>query len=396
MVGRIVKWSLVAVAAALVVAAGVAFRFQDDIAYRMLAPNMHYADMDIIPRPVYLFAESWASRPDKDNLATLVPAGVDAPTDRIPPADVFFIHPSTYFGENWNADARDPASEAIVDGLIMASQASAFNACCRIFAPRYRQAHVAAFVRPSADGHKAIDLAYVDVVRAFEHYLVNWNEGGRPFIIAGHSQGAVLAMRLLTNLLDGEPHRKNLVGAYIIGAGVPMDRFESDWETIAPCETATDTGCVVSWETYVDGADPRATPNIQEVWYNRHWAFLSEEERNCTNPVSWSREPGRTEADQHLGALPVGPGVATGWGLVLSGTPEIDPGRYAAIPAPIPGLTWAECRDGFLFVEAPEQPVFQTSIFGDGNLHVYDLALFYMNIRQNAQDRVDAFLQARQ
>lgn len=391
---RLVRWGLIVLGAAALLAAGLASQFKSELAFWLMAPSVPYSEMRILPRPVYIFPDAWAVHPDKDDFADLVPQGLGISDNQsTAQADVFFIHPTTYFGEDWNAEYNDPAASAIVDGLVMAAQASAFNGCCRVFAPRYRQAHAAAFLQPSASGRNAIDLAYVDVLRAFEEYIREWNDG-RPFIIAGHSQGAVMAMRLLGDRLDEPPLRSLLVGAYIIGAGVPLDRFETNWQTIAACESATDIGCVVSWESYVDGVDPVATPNILEVWYDRHWVTLADGERSCTNPLSWSRQPGRAEAELNLGAIPVGPGVKPGLGLALGGTPVMDPNDFATIPTPMAGLTWAECRDGFLFVEEPTEPVFRTSMLGDGNLHAYDFALFYMNIRQNAQDRVEAYFGA--
>ena len=391
---RLIKWGLIVLGAAVVLAAGLASQFQNEIAFRLMTPSVPYSEMPVLPRPVYIFLDAWVAHPDKDDFADLVPEGLGISDNQsTAQADVFFVHPTTHFGEDWNAEYNDAAASAIADGLVMSAQASVFNGCCRVFSPRYRQAHAAAFLQPSANGRSALDLAYVDVLRAFEEYLREWNDG-RPIIIAGHSQGAVMAMRLLGDRMDEPPLRALLVGAYIIGAGVPLDRFESNWKSITACESATDIGCVVSWETYVDGADPFATPNILEVWYDRHWVTLANGGRNCTNPLSWSREPGRAEANLNLGAIPVGPGVKPGLGFALGGTPNLDPADFATIPAPIPGLTWAECRDGFLFVEEPTEPVLRTSILGEGNLHAYDFALFYMNIRQNAQDRVDAYFGA--
>ncbi|MBT5861200.1 MAG: hypothetical protein HOH89_08625, partial [Alphaproteobacteria bacterium] len=72
------------------------------------------------------------------------------------------------------------------------------------------------------------------------------------------------------------------------------------------------------------------------------------------------------------------------------------PNDFAEIPAPIPGYTGAECRDGFLFVDEPQDAAFTNLMLGDGNLHAYDIGLFYMNIRQNAVDRVAAFLEAQE
>ena len=393
---RLAKWVLIGAGAAVVVAGVVAFQYQRKIAYRILAPDVTYGEMRIIPRPVYLFMKWWAAHPDLDDFADHLPAGLDlVDTQADAPADVFFFHPTTHFGEDWNADADDPAAAAIVDGLVMAAQASVFNGCCRVFAPRYRQAHAATFVNSSANGRNALELAFVDSLRAFEEYLREWNDG-RPFIIAGHSQGAAMALRVIDEKLDGPPLRKLFVGAYILGAGVPLDRFGNNFETIEACETATDFGCIISWETYIAGTDPTINPAVIEEFYERHWVTLVDEPRNCINPLTWSREAGRAEASLNLGALPFNPDVTPGWGLVFGGTPDLDPADFAVMPAPLPGYTGAECKDGFLFVEEPQDDAFRGLMLGDGNLHAYDFGLFYMNIRQNAQDRVAAYLAAQE
>src|SRR5262249_27804609 len=96
----------------------------------------------------------------------------------------------------WNAPTDEPALNEATDRVATGIQASAFNGCCSVYAPRYRQANGTAFTHPSPDGGRAIALAYTDVHRAFEEF--NSRRGaGRPFILAGHSQGTVLAERLL-------------------------------------------------------------------------------------------------------------------------------------------------------------------------------------------------------
>ena len=393
---RPIKWGLLILGTTIAIGGVLAFKFQEEIAYRYLAPKLGYTDMGIIPRPVYLFPKWWSAHPDIEDFADHLPVGLDLlDTQANAPADVFFVHPTTYLGDDWNAHADDTKANAIVDGLVLTAQASVFNGCCRVFAPRYRQAHLATFVKSSANGRKALDLAYADVIRAFEEYLREWNND-RPFIIAGHSQGAVMALRVINAVVDKVPLYDRFVGAYIIGAGVPLDRFENNWNMIKVCETAIDYGCVISWETHVKGTDPKETPAVREEFYERRWVNLAEEPRNCINPLTWSREPGYADASLNLGALPVEVQLSLGWDLILGGTPEIDPTDFAVIPKPIPEYTGAECREGFLFVDEPQDYAFRSLMLGDGNLHAYDIGLFYMNIRQNAQDRVAAFLEAQE
>ena len=104
-------------------------------------------------------------------------------------------------------------------------QASVFNRECRVFAPRYRQASIKIFFEKDEDKRKhAFELAYADIVKAFEYYMEHWNNG-RPIIIAGHSQGSLMAERLLKDYFEDKPVLEKLVVAYIVGWPVPKEIF---------------------------------------------------------------------------------------------------------------------------------------------------------------------------
>jgi len=63
---------------------------------------------------------------------------------------------------------------------------------------------------------------------------------------------------------------------------------------------------------------------------------------------------------------------------------------FDALAAPIKATTWAQCKDGTLFVN--DNPGEGFSIDAMGTYHVIDYALFYMNIRNNAKLRSNLFL----
>jgi hypothetical protein len=77
----------------------------------------------------------------------------------------------------------------------MRFQASVFNECCVIFAPRYRQALLHAITTNTPSAYVADELAYGDVERAFEQFLQGNPKG--PSILASHSQGSMHGLRLL-------------------------------------------------------------------------------------------------------------------------------------------------------------------------------------------------------
>src|SRR5215218_1133576 len=152
--------------------------------------------------PDYSDINYWAAHPWKKDPSDSVPSGLnDKSRDSL--VDVFFIHPTTYINKkkSWNADINDGYMNAKTDYTTVLYQASAFNQYARVFAPRYRQAHFSAFFAGDSAAAAAFDTAYADVKKAFEYYLQHHNNG-KPMIIAGHSQGAMLGKRLLKEFFD--------------------------------------------------------------------------------------------------------------------------------------------------------------------------------------------------
>jgi len=380
---------------------------------------MHYAEMAGIQGATYMYPVAWAARPDIESRALLVPENwiedeIITIATRRPlkqgskdsrngyslwsaandaSVDVFYIHPTAYWGKNWNANYDDPKSVALIEGQALAMDVTAFNKCCRIFAPRYRQAHGVSMDQSTADGRQALDLATVDIERAFRHYAV-MEQNGRPVIIVGHGQGALLAMRLLDRRIDNEnAHFKNFVAAYLIGAGVPLERFGTNWEKIEICESATDLQCVVAWEAYTENTDAAADPNILELWYDRHWTFPSESETLCTNPVTWKIDGHAAVADNLPQSLLMYPGFRPSRGLTR--TPRSYPPEFDILPTLAPGFSSATCRDGILYVDLPDDSPVRGFGPGNGNLDQYAIALFWASIRENAAARAAAFLEMR-
>ena len=259
----------------------------------------------------------------------------------------------------------------------MANQASAYNGCCNVYAPRYREANIFAYFSDESDRDEVLAFAYQDVRAAFEYFLANYSEG-RPFIIASHSQGTHHALRLLAEEIDGTPLRERMVAAYLIGAAivpVPASWFAA-MSDITPCQRADDLHCVVHWDTMPEYAEPMARTA----------------DSLCTNPLTWTVDEEMADASLNEGAV-----VPVGTYNANIGAEEDTPTQqvFDSLAAPQPGQTWAQCRDGSLF--AKDQAGTGFSAMGSdamGNYHGLDYALFYMNIRNNAELRAASFLEA--
>ncbi|MGI9138952.1 MAG: DUF3089 domain-containing protein, partial [Sediminibacterium sp.] len=138
-----------------------------------------------------------AAHPNKKDPSDSLPSIISKQYQPVDRADVFFIHPTTYLDSTkpygWNASFKDMKTNIYTDYSTILNQASLFNIAGRVFAPRYRQAHIKSYSPLGhADTLKAIaafELAYQDVKLAFEYYMKNENIGWH-IIIASHSQGS--------------------------------------------------------------------------------------------------------------------------------------------------------------------------------------------------------------
>ena len=149
------------------------------------------------PAPDYDGPANWASLPWIRDDGDMTPQGVaEAPQLRAP-VDVFFIHsPVALRRPVWSADTTDVWFNGDVGQTTIRNHASTFNGCCAIYAPRYRQ------MNPAGDDPAARDLAYSDVARAFAAFRAR--VGDRPFILAGHGEGARIVQLLIERVIDGE------------------------------------------------------------------------------------------------------------------------------------------------------------------------------------------------
>ncbi len=322
--------------------------------------------------PDYANPASWGALPDRQDATDVAPPGVPIADPSTAPVDVFFIHPTSFFSnDQWNQAIDDAATNARTDNGTLRAQASAFNGCCAIYAPRYRQFTFSAIINYGPDARGAEDLAYSDVKRAFAYYLAHCNRG-RPFIIASHSQGSRHAVRLIPDMLDGTALSKQLVAAYIVGNWIPQSWFAKQ-KTIHLCETATDTGCVLTWSTLAEGTDGQKARDAF-VLRAGYAPAVAKEPFVCTNPLSWSRGPETAPASANLG----------GW----------TPGQSRTLRPLDPNVVSARCDDGALFISDPAPLAYHVVVLPGGNYHNYDYQLFWMNVRKNAQDRVKAYLAA--
>jgi hypothetical protein len=324
------------------------------------------------PPPDYADASAWAALPARPGLAAYVPAGVEAAA-RNPQVDVFFIHPTgDMSGAGWNS-SLDPNSRTEENTRwMMVNQASVYNGCCAVYAPRYREASIFRYISATRDLYKKSgDFAYADVDRAFTYFLEHYSRG-RPFIIATHSQGTEHGFNLIRRRIDGTPLAQRLVAAYLIGGGITDNQADA-LKTIHVCASATDLHCIVHWATYGEGEMP-----VRED---------TKDKLVCVNPLTWKRDGGMAPAGLNLGAVP----ISGRFQIKFWGSDAPSGMNFPPLKAPLKAWTGVECRAGFLFAQDQRGGPFAAAAFGH-NYHGLDYALWAMNIRENAKARVAAYM----
>ncbi len=329
------------------------------------------------PTPNYADASAWAARPDTDNLAKLVPAGVNAGGAHA--VDVFFIHPTGYMkGYDWNSPLNPKSSTEENTKWMMANQASSFNGCCDVYAPRYREMSIMGYMAGSKDiQKKAMDFAYADVVRAFDYFIAH-DSNGRPFIIASHSQGTAHAFRLIQEKIDGTPLAGRMVAAYILGGGI-KNREVDALKTVHACDGPTDLHCINHWATWGEGGSPWDQSKLSKG-----------DQLLCTNPLTWKRDGEMADAKLDHGGVP-----STGRFSINSIGDDHPAGiQFGPLKAPVKGWTHAACREGLLWVGDQKGGPFDGLDLGGKNYHGLDYPLFHMDIEDNAIARVNAYLAA--
>jgi hypothetical protein len=360
-------------------------------------PDKPFGETPHPPPPDYSRPEYWAALPQRLDAADAVPEN-DPFGDRqaSAPVDVFYLHPTTFrSAEFWNQPLDDQKTNAWTDESVIARQAAVFNACCRVFAPRYRQAGSASVYAPAAKRPlEAYKFAYGDARAAFQYYLKHWNRS-RPFIIAGHSQGANLTRMWLEEFAQDKRLRARLVAAYPIGIAF-TERALADLPGggVPVCATPTASGCIVTWNTFERGGDPSGWRQFAVARHTERYGNQDGSKIVCVNPLTFSAATRVAPATWNLGALPARPGVGRqdgSPGLPFAPNGATDRARLILPPTEAGGLG-ATCEDGVLFVDAPPKSGYAVVPLPGGMLHFNDFDLFYQNIRVNAVARSDAFV----
>lgn len=362
-----------------------------------IRPKKNFNDYESPSSPDYSQLSSWACRPDLESKVFFKPNDFK---DNNPQksAHVFFIYPTSFFGNfNWNAPLLHKQSKQLIDDVIIPSQASVFNDSCEIFAPRYRQATFYSFLSGGSNAKKALDLAYGDVVHAFEYYLRHLNDG-HPFIIAGHSQGSLLGMKLLEDFIEGKPLYHKFIAAYLPGYKLPAHKFDFQFKEIIRGKTAEDIHCILAWDSYLNQIASLSFLDNALAWTSdangkRQWKKRLGVKVWACNPIDWNCDNQLQEKAGASVTVKFRRNKSLKWtdvsgdehtGIEVIGLSKPSPHRIKATLK----------QDGLLYIEKPKDVLFNIGLLPGGNYHVHDYNLFYMSIKENVKLRIEKYFEA--
>lgn len=287
------------------------------------------------------------------------------PKEEIYPADVFYIYPSTCISNKENApDICDINNQEMRENAkkVLNLQAKAFDTAANIYAPFYTQFAIKVF--QNKDYQFIQNKIYSneqeirDIYNALDYYFVNINKG-KPFILASHSQGSTIMMLVLSDYMKKHPqYYKNMVAAYVIGAPVTKEYMKQN-PHLKFAKTKNDTGVIISYNAQ---APVKTGPDI-----------IFQKNRLVINPINWSTKKNASK-NKNLGSLDEKtlkiktPGIADAKinrkkGIIICSTVNV---KKYEIPLP--------------------------EYFGHGSFHGQEYQLYFLNLRQNAIERIDKFI----
>jgi hypothetical protein len=361
---------IVAILTMLVIAGALGYRiFEKQLMRWVMVPSAPFRNVPMPAGANYRQARMWIARPDiPGNPSLWTPAGF-RPTNAAR-VSVFFVHPTSFLESSaWNAPITDPESQNRA-ALFVRSQASAFNSVGTIWAPKYRQAAFGAFLTSEANARRALDFAYRDVLAAYEEFLRE-APPDRPIILAAHSQGSAHLLRLLQERIRGAPEAGRVVAAYVIGWPISVT---ADLPTLPfpACERSDQAACIVAWQSFAEPADPSQVTDVYDESIGPTGVARAGTPMLCTNPLTGTRG----------GAAPAAANLGT---LVPNAEMSDAEFRHGAVAA--------RCGPrGFLLIGSNEAlPAMGPYALPGNNYHVYDYALFWANIRADAERRLAAF-----
>ena len=303
-----------------------------------------------------LFLSSWEN--NGDDVMGPVPAAPDYTdstqwyiVDRQGEADLFYVI-STETIDHMIGDDSCHFADTYLDyqrkSMLkeMLAVDSFYSGRLNYYSPFYRQVSMNSWLTPEK-AFVRLTLSLSDAMRSWQYYLEHFNQG-RPFILAGFSQGAEAILEIMKSMPDSVYQR--MVASYFIGFKLSQEDVDGS-DNIRLAEGATDTGVTISFNSV-------RSPDCK--------LFVSDGTVACINPVNW-----RTDS---VSSTFVNYGRRGNDTLCVKCDPE----------------------SKHLIVSGWEKETIMPILGIPGNYHHMELRFYYPYIRQNMADRVAAYFQKKE
>ncbi len=283
--------------------------------------------------------------------------------------DTFYIYSTMYMSANeGDPDYATLDNAEVLEGIGIehAIKSSVFEESTNLFIPYYRQAsmmHAGLTWKRTGSIEEAVcGMPYGDITAALDYYFEHCN-GGRPFVIAGHSQGSAILRLVLKGYFKAHPeYYQRMVAAYAIGYSITKDDLAAN-PHMRFAAGESDTGVIISWHAEgpknveVNAPNPAMLPNGVAI-----------------NPLNWKRDETYAPADMNLGSI------------------VMDRNTGATDIRDIGGDAQVCLARGTVVTHADAVPNEMTELAGPQSYHQDDYAIFYNNIKANVAKRVAAYL----
>jgi hypothetical protein len=244
------------------------------------------------------------------------------------------------------------------------------------------------------------DLAYNDVLAAWNYYLAHDNKG-RGVVLVGHSQGSGVLTRLIKEQIDGAPVQDKLISAILMGTSLPVPK-DADvggaFKKVRVCHSSGQVGCVIAF------ADFRA--NVPPPANSRFGKAPDGMQAVCANPAALGGGSGLLDAYLSAGRISTGsdgPREPFDWtepakpvetsfvkvpGLLSAACVADEHGSYLAVTLhPTPGGARVNDISGDVVVNG--------QVLEDWGLHLIDANLTMGNLVAIVGDETKAYLAER-
>ena len=281
------------------------------------------------------------------------------------PADVFYIYPTIFAGEGISfMQITDPVKRKNASDYSMFNM-GLFSGAANRYAPYYRQASLETFVNNTYENIKSyLYVPCEDVIKAFDYYIKHYNKG-KPFFLAGFSQGAVMEECLLKYRFNNRKISSRLIAAYLFGYSITAEEMKK-YPWIKQASGEKDTGVFISLNTHLPGAVPMIVMRPGSV---------------SNNPVNWRTDTVPADMKNYKGAVILKD--------MSAGTTEEDKTPFASVR--VSSVTGGIELDGVREVYKKKA----LKVFGDKYMHTYDFMFFYNNLSENIRKRLEAFMASR-